>query len=222
MLLGFICPLHHPWSLAEAHRQSTTDTNSPSPFKLAAAIDIDDTLVRLIPATDKDKYPASRIRTLPMFGENPDWVLALSTNVETFLSETAQNYHLALYSVGVPEYVLQVAQVLDPSHSLLDWSLLEEGLSSARFEHDNGDTSPKHFAKLFSFVNRPGGVEDWGMCVGVDDSCGAWNPACRDRIIDPQPCHIDGVWDSNLLNALSQMKELYSTFTLIECNKECT
>jgi len=175
-LLGFLCPLHHPWTLAHTQHPlsplpspsspstpstssstpSTASPSTPSTPRLAAAIDIDDTLVRLIPAADRDKYPAERIRTLPMFGESPDWVLALSTHVATFLREASRQYHLALYSVGVPEYVTQVATALDPNKEIFDWGLLEEGLSSARFEHDNGDTSPKHFAKLFGFVNRQG------------------------------------------------------------------
>ena len=111
--------------------------------------------------------------------------------------------------------------MLDPKKEIFDWGLLAEGLSSARFEHDNGDTSPKHFAKLFAFVNRAEGSEDFSMCVGVDDSCGAWAPAGRERIIDPQPVHVDGVWDSNLLQALEKMQEVYSKFHSenVECNK---
>ncbi len=153
-----------------------------------------------------------------MFGEEPGWVLALSTHVEHFLAEASQFFHLSLYSVGIPEYVLQVAQVLDPERKYLDWGVLEAGLSSARHEHDHGDTSPKHFAKLFSFVNSKKGEEDWNMCVGVDDSCGAWNITCRDRIIDPLPTNIGGVWDSNLLYALERMKEVYHNY-FGECNK---
>lgn len=228
-LIGYVCPHQHTWQLAETHTPSPVPTpflssspvspSSSSPKALAAALDIDDTLVRLIPAADKDKYPSSRIRTLPMFGENPEWVLALSTHVEHFLAQASQRYYLALYSVGVPEYVIQVAQVLDPERNLFDWGLLEEGLSSARFEHDNGDISPKHFSKLFSFANKAGGVEDWSRCIGVDDSCGAWNPICRDRIIDPQPTVTEGVWDSNLLQALDRLNDVYAKFHNDDCNK---
>jgi hypothetical protein len=229
-ITGYICPAYHAYHLAEQQTPAPlplllqtppASPSSPFPKTLAAALDIDDTLVRLIPAADQDKYPASRIRTLPMFGETPEWVLALSTHVEHFLSQISTRYHLALYSVGVPEYVLQVAQVLDPNHTLFDWGLLEEGLSSARHEHDHGDTSPKHFAKLFSFVNRVG-VEDWSRCVAVDDSCGAWAPVCRDRIVDPQPTFVDGVWDSNLLQATERLEEVYNKFHVDDCNKLCS
>lgn len=228
-LIGYISPVQHAWQLADTHTPApcpipflsspSCPSSSTSSKSLAAALDIDDTLVRLIPVADKDKYPASRIRTLPMFGENPEWVLALSTHVEHFLAHASQRYYLALYSVGVPEYVIQVAQVLDPQRTLFDWGLLEEGLSSARFEHDNGDISPKHFAKLFSFVNKVGGIEDWSRCIGVDDSCGAWNPVCRDRIIDPQPSVTEGVWDSNLLQALDRLNDIYAKFQTDDCNK---
>jgi len=155
-----------------------------------------------------------------MFGAKPDWVLVLSTHAEKFIAEASTQFHLALYSVGVPDYVAQVAHALDPARKYLDWSLVEEGLSSARFEHDNGDTAPKHFAKLFSFVNTQEGGTEFSMCVGVDDSCGAWAAACREKIIDPQPRVTDGIWDSDLLGALSKLREMYSKFH-VEQNKRC-
>ena len=57
--------------------------------------------------------------------------------------------------------------------------------------------------------------------MAVDDSCGAWAPVCRDRIVDPQPSVIDGVWDSNLLQALERLEEVHNKFHEDDCNNLC-
>lgn len=211
-LVGYVCPREHPWTIAQSEGERLRTFK-----KLAVAIDIDDTLLRLIRFEDSHKYPAHRIRHLPMFvpseeGANPEWVVALSSNAEVFLEEVSKCFKMSLYSVGIPKYVEEVAQLLDPQHKYFDWDIIEEGLASARHEHDGGETSPKRFDRLFTFANLKQEGVNYELCTAVDDSALAWHAECRDRVVDPRPMVIDGIWDSNLLGALSVLTDIYTSF----------
>jgi len=202
---GYLCPSHLPHLLAQQQLDLLLETH-----KLAAAIDIDDTLVRSISIEDIGKYPPSRVHVL----KNLPVVVVTSSDVEFFLQQASKKYKLCLYSLGTPDYVKEVAELLDVQHSLFDWDSILSGVSSARHEHDVGkESSPKKLERVFSFCNQEDGEVDYTMCIAVDDNPKAWAKECRKRVIQVvSDVDEEGEWDSNLCEVWERMDRIHGKY----------
>lgn len=169
-LTGYLCPSRLPQLLAQQEMDTLLERKM-----MAAAVDIDDTLVKAIHECDMDKYPLHRVHVL----NNLPIVVAVSSDAELFLKQASAKFKLYLYSVGTPEYVREIGNLLDPQHTIFDWNAIDSGASSARHEHDcAGETSPKKLERVIPFCNTEDGV-DYQLCLAVDDNPKAWAPACR-------------------------------------------
>jgi len=175
--------------------------------RMAAAVDIDDTLVKAIPEQDMEKYPAQRVHIL----NNLPIVVAVSTDAERFLQQASAKFKLSLYSVGTPEYVKEIASILDPHRTLFDWNAIESGASSARHEHDHaGEAAPKKLERLFAFCNGDDGAVDYQLTLAVDDNPKAWSSSCRNRVVQVYSGFDDeGTWDSDLTDAWARMERIH-------------
>jgi len=204
-LTGYLCPAHLPQLLAQREMDKLLESR-----KLAAAIDIDDTLVRSITEDDVCNYPPDRVKPL----KNMPVTIALASFVEDFLKSASKKYKLCLYSLGTSDYVREVAEVLDPHHKMLDWDSITSGISSARHEHDEGgEFCPKRLERIFSFANHEDGDVDYSMCLAVDDNPNAWHLPCRKRVLKVAS-GVDnaGEWDSNLKEMLHKMNKYHKKF----------
>ena len=169
-MTGYLCPSRLPHLLAQQEMDTLLESKM-----MAAAVDIDDTLVKAIPESDMDKYSPGRVHVL----DNLPIVVAVSSNAELFLKQASTKFKLYLYSVGTPEYVREIGNLLDPNHTLFDWNAIDSGSSSARHEHDHArETSPKKLERIIPFCNTEDGV-DYQHCLAVDDNPKAWAPSCR-------------------------------------------
>lgn len=169
-LTGYLCPSRLPQLLAQQEMDTLLERKM-----MAAAVDIDDTLVKAIHESDMDKYPPHRVHVL----NNLPIVVAVSSDAELFLKQASAKFKLYLYSVGTPEYVREIGNLLDPNHTIFDWNAIDSGSSSARHEHDHaGESSPKRLERIIPFCNSEDGV-DYEFCLAVDDNPRAWAPVCR-------------------------------------------
>jgi hypothetical protein len=204
-LTGYLCPAHLPLLLAQREMDTLLESR-----KLAAAIDIDDTLVKSIHPDEVSNYPPERVKVL----KNMPVVIALGSYTEDFLRRAAKKFKLCLYSLGTQDYVREVAEALDPHHKLLDWDSVTSGISSARHEHDEGkEFSPKRLERVFSFANDEDGEVDYTMCLAVDDNPSAWAVKCRKKVLRvTSGVDSTGEWDSNLQEILHKMKKRHRKF----------
>eukprot|EP00026_Physarum_polycephalum_P005909 Phypoly_transcript_05948.p1 GENE.Phypoly_transcript_05948~~Phypoly_transcript_05948.p1 ORF type:complete len:253 (+),score=62.68 Phypoly_transcript_05948:954-1712(+) len=201
-LTGYLCPSRLPHLLAQQEMDTLLEGRM-----MAAAVDIDDTLVKAIPESDMDKYPPSRVHVL----DNLPIVVAVSSHAELFLKQAATKFKLYLYSIGTPEYVREIGNLLDPHHKLFDWNAIDSGASSARHEHDHArETSPKRLERIIPFCNTEDGV-DYQHSLAVDDNPQAWAPPCRKRVIQViSGFDGQGVWDSNLSDVWASMERAHT------------